>query len=319
MTDTYTMDELLSAAASAVRAPSMHNSQPWRFRLRDGGIDVCVDRDRLPAIPAREWAARISCGAAVFTLRLALAVAGKPAVVRLRPYPLGADVAAHLVPDDARPATRMEQTLYDAIERRHSNRAPFWATPVPGDVRFRLVQAARAEGAWLEMVIGASAVGAIAEITNAANRVLDRQQGYVDEIARWTRHEPARDGVHVAAAGYATEPQDLLPQRAFGARTRAPGRDYEPEPLVAVLGSAGDTDADQVNAGQALQRVLLTATDAGLAASMLSQPIEVAAAREQLRLALGRYGTPQMVMRIGYGQPGFPTPRRDVAEVVETM
>jgi nitroreductase len=318
MTDAYTMDELRSAAQSAVRAPSMHNSQPWRFRLRDGGIDVCIDRDRLPAIPAREWAARISCGAAVFNLRLALAVAGRPAAVRLRPYPLGADVAAHLVPDDARPPARMEQTLYDAIERRHSNRAPFWATPVPGDVRFRLVQAARAEGAWLEMVIGASAVGAIAEIINAANRVLDREQGYLDEIARWTRREPARDGVPVAAAGYATEPQDLLPQRAFGARTRAPGRDYEPEPLVAVLGSAGDTDADRVNAGQALQRVLLTGTDAGLAASMLSQPIEVAAAREQLRLALGRYGTPQMVMRIGYGQPGFPTPRRDVAEVLET-
>jgi nitroreductase len=319
MTGMYTMDDLGPAAAAAVRAPSMHNSQPWRFRLRDGGIDVCIDRDRLPAIPASEWAARISCGAAIFNLRLALAVAGRPAVVRLRPYPLGADVAAHLVPDDGRPPNGLERTLYDAIERRHSNRAPFWATPVPGDVRFRLVKAARAENAWLEMVIGASAVSAVAEIANAANRVLDRERGYADDLNRWIRHDPAGDGVYVGAAGYAAEPQDLLPQRAFGGRTRAPGRDYEAEPLVAVLGSAGDTEADQVTAGQALQRVLLTATDVGLSVSMLSQPIEVATAREQLRLALGRYGIPQMVLRVGYGQPGFPSPRRDVAEFIDVM
>ena len=112
-----------------------------------------------------------------------------------------------------------------------------------------------------------------------------------------------------AAGGPQGEPQDLLPSRGFGGRDRAPGRDFEPEPLVAVLGSAGNTAVDQVVAGQALQRVLLTATDAGLGVSMLSQPIEVPSAREQLRLSLGRFGTPQMVLRIGYGQPGRPTPR----------
>ena len=75
-----------------------------------------------------------------------------------------------------------------------------------------------------------------------------------------------------------------------------------------MLGSAGDSDADQLGAGQALQRVLLTAAGAGVAVSMLSQPIEVPAAREQLRLALGRYGMPQIVLRLGYGQPGLPDP-----------
>ena len=79
-----------------------------------------------------------------------------------------------------------------------------------------------------------------------------------------------------------------------------------------MLGSTGNTAVDQVIAGQALQRVLLTATDAGLGVSMLSQPIEVPGAREALRLSLGRFGTPQMVMRIGYGQPGSadPAPQR---------
>jgi hypothetical protein len=135
------------------------------------------------------------------------------------------------------------------------------------------------------MVIGPAAVEAVAEIAHAANRVLERDPAYMAELARWTRHESAPDGVPVAAGGPAGEPQDVLPQRSFGACTRAPGRDFEPEPLVAVLGTAGHTADDQIAAGQARERVLLTATDAGVATSMLSPPIEVAAAREQLRLA----------------------------------
>ena len=84
-----------------------------------------------------------------------------------------------------------------------------------------------------------------------------------------------------------------------------------------MLGTTGNTPRDQLQAGYALQHVLLTITDHGLASSMLSQPIEVPAAKEQLRIALGRPGTPQMVLRIGYGDPAPATPRRPVAEVID--
>ncbi|KAB1912142.1 nitroreductase [Micromonospora sp. AMSO31t] len=318
MTTGYTATQLRAAAADAVRAPSLHNTQPWRFRLVDGGIDLAVDPlRRLPATDPSGWGARIACGAALFNLRLALAVAGTPAAVRLRPYPGEPDVVARLVPDGPRRPTPTEQSLHGAVARRFSNRAPFWPDPVPADARWRLGEAARAEQCWLELVIGASAVNAFAEIARSAHRVLERDPTYVSERTRWIRSEQSPDGVPAAAGGPRSEPQDLLPQRGFGGRDRAPGRDYEPEPLVAVLGSTGNTATDQVVAGQALQRVLLTATDAGLAVSMLSQPIEVPGAREALRLSLGRFGTPQMVMRIGFGQPGRTTPRRPVDDVLD--
>ncbi len=314
----FTVEQLRTAATDAVRAPSLHNSQPWRFRLRDGGIEVLLDRGRrLPATDPSGWGARIACGAALFNLRLALAVAGTPATVRLRPYPTEPDVLARLVPDVPRRPTPTEQMLYGVIPHRFSNRAPFWPDPVPADVRWRLGEAARAEQGWLEMVIGVSAVNAFAEVARSANRVLERDPAYRAELAEWVRSAPAPDGVPAGAGGPLGEPQDLLPSRGFGGRSRAPGRDFEPEPLVAVLGTAGNTTTDQVVAGQALQRVLLTATDAGLGVSMMSQPIEVPGAREALRLSLGRFGTPQMVMRIGYGQPGSPTPRRSVDEVLD--
>jgi nitroreductase len=310
--------ELHAAAAAGIRAPSLHNSQPWQFRLRDGAIEVLADpRDHLAVADRIGWAVRIACGAAVFNARLALLATGVPAEVRLRPDPADPLVMAALRPGRPRPATYTERDLFAAVARRRSSREPFWPDPVPPEIRMRLVEAARAEGTWLELLIGMTALSGFAQIAQSADRVLRRDPAYQTRQSQWARTEPAGDGVPVAAGARLAEPQDLLPQRAYSDRPRAPGRDFEPEPLIAILGSTGDTAADQINAGQALQRVLLTATDAGLATSMISQPIEVTGAREQLSRSLGgRAGTPQMALRIGYGQPGSPTPRRDLAPTI---
>ncbi|MEV4352379.1 nitroreductase, partial [Actinoplanes sp. NPDC049596] len=221
----------------------------------------------------------------------------------------------------ARPATYAEVELHAAIGRRYSNRGPFWPDPVPADVRARLIAAAREESAWLDLLVGMTAIGAFAEIARSADKVLRRDTAYQAEQATWTHVDAAcagaaRDGIPVTAGAPRAEPQDLLPQRFFTDRQRVSGRDYEPEPLVGILGVAGDRPADQILAGAGLQRVLLTATAAGLDTSMISQPIEVPAAREQLRRSLGRYGWPQIVVRFGYGSPGHPAPRRDVTEVI---
>ena len=310
--------ELRAAAAAGIRAPSMANSQPWQFRLREGAIEVLANpRDHLAMADRIGWAVRIACGAVVFNARLALLANGTPADVRLRPDPADPLVMAALRPGRLRPATYPESDLFAAVGRRRSSREPFWPDPVPAQVRMRLVDAAHAEGAWLELLIGRTALSAFAQIAHSADRVLRRDPAYQARLSQWIRTEAAGDGVPVGAGARLAEPQDLLPQRAYSDRPRAPGRDFEEEPLIAILGSTGDTATDQINAGQALQRVLLTATDAGLATSMISQPIEVTGAREQLKRSLGgRAGTPQMALRIGYGQPGSPTPRLDLEQVI---
>jgi hypothetical protein len=313
----YVEADLRRAATAGVRAPSMHSTQPWRFRLRDGTIEILADPTRqLSVADSRGWAVRLACGAAVYNARLALAAAGTPAQTTVRPDPADLDLIARLIPAPKRPPTYAEQDLYNAIPRRHSNRAPFFPNPVPPQTRIRLLQAARSEGAWLDLLVGMTALSGFAEITQSADRVLRRDVTYQSEMAGWTHIDLAPDGVPVPAGAHTAEPQDLLPQRSFTEHRRAPGRDYEAEPLIGVLGVPGDGKTDQIVAGQALQKVLLTATDAGLAASMLSQPIEVPAARDQLRRSLRRAGIPQIALRIGYGQPGTAAPRRDLADVL---
>jgi len=313
----YTEADLRRAAAAGIRAPSLHNTQPWLFRLRAGTIDILADPVRQLAVADRSgWAIRLACGAAVYNARLALAVAGTPAQVTLRPDYTEPDLIARLTPGAERPPTYAEHDLFAAIPRRHSNRAPFWPNPVPAETRVRLIEAARTEEAWLDLLVGMTALSGFAEIAQSADRVLRRDVAYQSEMVGWTHADTAPDGVPVTAGAPAPEPQDLLPQRSFADHRRAPGRDYEPEPLVGILSVPGDSRIDQIVAGQALQKVLLTATDAGLAASMLSQPIEVPAARDQLRRSLGRAGIPQLAVRLGYGQPSHPSPRRDLDDVL---
>jgi nitroreductase len=310
--------DFVAVVRTAVLAPSMHNTQPWRFRLLPDGIEVLADPERmLPVADRSGWAARIACGAALFNLRLALAVRGTPAEVRLLPDPADPWLIARLRPDDPRPPTPDERRLYEVVPRRHSNRVPFLEQPVPLDVRARLVAAARTEDGWLDLLTGPAAVELAAELAHAAQEALDRDDAYRAELAAWTRTDgSATDGVPVSVGGPAPRPYDLLPRRNFGGRELVGLLDYEREPLVAVLGAAGDWPADQVRAGQALQRVLLTATEHGLAASMMSQPIEVPAVREQVRLALGRRGAPQMLLRFGYALTTHGSPRRPVEDVV---
>jgi hypothetical protein len=135
-------------------------------------------------------------------------------------------------------------------------------------------------------------------------------------VAEWSQASRTTDGIAAGAAGIQPAPQDLFSLRDFGGPARAAGRDYEPDPLVGVLGTTADTVTDQLTAGYALQHVLLVATADGLAVSMLSQPIEVTAAREQLTISIRRRCVPQMVLRIGYGQPVKASPRRPIEDVL---
>ncbi|MEB3369989.1 Acg family FMN-binding oxidoreductase [Saccharopolyspora mangrovi] len=308
------------AIRCAGRAPSLHNRQPWRFRLAEHVIEVHADpQRRLPATDPDDRELRLACGAALLNLRLALQHAGVRPVVdppsRMGPPTVLAEVRS----GGWSAQTPVERALYEAIPRRRTNRRPFQETPVPSGDRHALVSAAQREQGWLHL-LPRSELDRFAEMVQRAHRVQMEDERFRAEFERWTgRSRETREGVPAAASGPQPEPQDLWVVRDFSSGTaseRVAGKDFEREPLLAVLCSQHDGRADDVLAGQAMQRVLLTACVHGLSASLLSQVVEVPETREELRSLLGGSQHPQAVLRFGYGSPTPETPRREPTDLL---
>ncbi|WP_327004472.1 nitroreductase [Dactylosporangium sp. NBC_01737] len=311
---TWDQETFAAAVGDAVWAPSIHNSQPWRFRRTEDGVDVLVDQRRvLPVSDPEGRAARVSCGATVFNLGLALAVAGAPAVCTVRPG--GASV--HLARDVGRAATPLERRLHRQIRRRHTNRAPFAETHVDAGVVTQLEEAVAREGGWLDFAADEPTLTSLAALTRQADAQLRVNPRYVAELRAWSESaDLAVEGVGRQAAGAAPHPAELMPRRDFGGPEHDDTRDPTRGPAVAVFGVHGDHAVDEIRAGIVLQRLLLLAADLGLAVAMYSQPIEMPVVRERLRLAVRRAHSPQLVLRFGYAPTTCYTNRRPVADVI---
>jgi nitroreductase len=308
------VDELLTAATAA---PSMHNTQPWRFRVSNDTVELRADRERmLPVTDPTGRAVHIACGAALLNLRLAAAVAGREPVVQLLPdpdQPLLLATVRLAGPHHAGPG---ERELHAAITRRHTNRGPFSGRPVPPMVAAELADAARVEGAILHVLDGNETARVLYLIRDAERGWL-ADPAYRAELARWAGGPRDRDGISDSSLG-PRSPGPPAPVREFTpGRPRPAGyASFEEHPQLAVLSTRFGGQAHWLLAGQALQRVLLTATARGIAASPLTQPLETADAWLIRDPRSGRE-EPQMILRLGYGLPVPPTPRRPVPEVLD--
>jgi hypothetical protein len=304
--------DLADCVRAATLAPSIHNTQPWQFHVRDNGVDVYADwRRRLDVIDPNGRQLTISVGAALMNLRLAVHQSGWESVVQVLAegetsrLVAAVDVVGRAVPDP------VLGELAGSMPRRHTNRQPFTPDPVPKTAAHDLVAAAEVEGASLE-VASDSARAHIVRLIHAAEAQLRDEGVYPAELAGSTRPRPARHG---RGAWHAVE---AVPLRDFGMMTphrRGPVESDETYPTILVLSTDGDDRLDWVRAGQALERVWLTAVARGLAIAPMSQPLEVPRLRSEVtgsdpaRLA-------QVLLLVGYAPPTTATPRRDVSDVL---
>jgi nitroreductase len=305
-------EQVRTVLASAALAPSAHNSQPWRFRCTTRAIELYADLDRgLPITDPDQQELLIACGAAVLNLRLAIRAQGRRYDLRLLPDPKNPDLLASLRPTGAHPITSAERLLADAITKRRTHRRPFASTPVPIAARNELRRAAEMEHAWLATLHGPQ-LSALQPLLRAAHRVQLATPGFMAEWRHWVNKTDAlRDGPGGSDIGWRPEPTGVWVSRDAG--SRPPGRDAEPEPLTMAIGSADDSRLSRLRAGQAMQRVLLAATAAGLSASFVTPPIEVPSTRAELRAILGGGVWPQAVLRLGYATPTPGAPHRPAA------
>ncbi|CAL9504710.1 Putative NAD(P)H nitroreductase [Actinosynnema sp. ALI-1.44] len=312
-----TGEEVADALRTASLAPSLHNTQPWLFRLAPDRIELHPDPDRrLPATDPEDRELRLSCGAALFNLRLGLRRHGVEPIVSLLP---GADAPGALAVVRrgwSTPFDEETRALWEAVPVRRSNRAPFRDQAVPVAHRTALARAAERERSWLHFVLDAEERARFQRLAARAHAIQTADEGVRRELAAWTGERVSPDGVPPASAGLKPAPRDDWAMRDFQAAERPPGQEYEHDPLVAVLCSFYDGPVGELRAGKALQRVLLTATTLGLSVSFLTQAIEVRPVRDEVRRSLGGAVLPQTMLRIGFGSPVPPTPRRAVEDLL---
>jgi hypothetical protein len=315
----------------AVLAPSGHNTQPWRFVIDDDAVHIHVDRGReLSALDPGGRELLMSCGAALFHLRTAAHHYGYAPVVRTWPRQAagedredGERIATFRL-GPACEASLREHRLFSAILRRRTHRGAFDDRPVPSAEVDRLRRAAEKEGAHLDVVADADR-DALARLVTEADHVLASDPDVRREWAEWgvAAGEDRDDGIPNEARGWSLLRAHAAPYLVHlpGGFAKIAGETADrvrTAPLLLVLSTLDDSKSAWLEAGQALDRVLLKATSFGLYASFLNHPLKVAWLRPQVADLLCPDRYPQAILRVGFSaDPPTATPRRPAESVTE--
>ncbi|GIH21754.1 NAD(P)H nitroreductase [Acrocarpospora phusangensis] len=320
-----TRDDLEAVVEAAAWAPSVHNSQPWSFALDEDEIILRADTDRrLRAADPEGRELLLSCGAALFNVRTAIRATGCEPLVRMLPDPDRPALVARVRIGPAGAVEEETKMLREEIPRRRTHRAGFIPRPVPPRLLDLLVKEAEREGARLTPVRSVGAVRVLAALTSAAQDVQAQDRSFSLEMIRWGRPPGSRHRDGVPADAYPQQARRTYPH--FAQRDYARGQgwgDRGDQPMatqtgvVALLTTGGDTRADWIQAGQALQAVLLHASAYGVCAAFHTQLLEFRHLRDFVREELCSPEFPQMVMRLGYPVRHTRGVRRTLPDVLE--
>ncbi|MFC7530106.1 Acg family FMN-binding oxidoreductase [Actinoplanes sp. GCM10030250] len=319
MTEDADVRSVLARAANAARfAPSIHNTQPWRWIVFGDRLELhrVTDRQLRFQDPDRHMLL-ISCGTALHHARIALTAEGR----QHRVERVGADPLAVVHPGERVAVDPAAIRHFEQLSVRHTDRRTVTGDAVTGDILDVLVKAAEQAGARLH-VLGRDQVIELAVLVEQAQKAEDADELLRAESTTWVGGGRAA-GTGIPDANLPAElPPTTVAERDFGASgTLAAGSGHDTAATYALLYGPGDEAVDWLRAGEALSAVWLTASEHGVALLPLSGPVEVASTRHQLRRLLGGIGFPHMVMRLGTFDSARPvparTPRLPTEQVVE--
>ncbi|WP_336082792.1 Acg family FMN-binding oxidoreductase [Nocardia sp. SSK8] len=304
----------------AVRAPSVHNTQPWRWRVGSDRVELFADFGaRLTATDPLARALMVSCGAALHHLSVAFAMLGWRTEIERLP---DADRPDHLatIRCAPQPPSRADIDLAAAILVRQSDRRRFPGPPVAGADLRAITRRAAAFGAAARHVPDQLLPDLARPMRRAAARHVNDPE-YLAELAEWSGCHGASIGVPARNAT-AARPSGEMPVRVFAGTELTEFTDAPDSAHWLVVCTPRDHRLAQLRAGEATSAMLLEATSRGLATSLQSEPLGMLDLRAEIRATvLQECAYPHVMIRVGAmpyaAAPLESTPRRSVDEVLE--
>jgi nitroreductase len=297
-------DALAAAVAAAGLAPSIHNTQPWRWHVTGDGLDLRLESSRLLDVTDPDARlAILSCGTALHHARVSLAAQGWRATATRIPDPADPEHLAHLQVDGPARVEPLTVRRAQTIGLRHTDRRPLTGPRIGPAELTAIITAVKAEGALLH-VLSRDQVLDLATAADHAQRTEAHETGWQAELAYWTGGtRPTGTGIPDTAIP-AQASQTTVPGRDFGHHGDLPiSSGHDQSATFAILYGHGDQPLDWLHAGEALSAAWLTATEIGVNLLPLSATIEMVSTRQAMRVLLSSVGYPYLVLRLGTTDP----------------
>lgn len=313
---------LISVVTLACRAPSVHNSQPWRWVAEDGVLRLFFDPHRAPhATDPSGREAIISCGALLDHLAVAASAVGWNTHIARFPNPSDLNHLATVTFHSGQVVTDADKARTDAILRRHTDRLPFMAPVDRPAVESLLRDAVDPQRAVLT-ALPDSARPQLAEASELSEALRRNDTYYHAELQWWTANFEKSEGIPYGVLVSAEDRDRVGVARAFptGGQSESRPEVDRDQSMIVVLSTFGDGRREALGCGEALSAVLLEATLANLATCTLTHLTELPESRDIIRRLTGGHADPQVLIRVGEVPDSgeLPrTPRRPLAEVLQ--
>jgi hypothetical protein len=323
MDATLDTEVLKKAVRLACRAPSVHNSQPWRWVAEGGVLRLFVDRRR--TVPGTDYSGReviISCGAVLNHLCVAMTAAGWDPKIERFPNPNDPDLLASVEFSPLDHVTDARHRRAEAILQRRTDRLPL-GRPTYWDLFEPVLRSTFDDSLVTLDVLSDDVRPLLVEASQLTEALRRDDSSYHAELEWWTSSFVLTEGMPPSALVSDKERWRVDVGRDFPIRSHADRRgevkaDWS---KILVLSTPEDTRADVLRCGEVLSTVLLECTMAGMATCTLTHLIEMDESREVVRSLIEQGGHPQVVIRAGIAPPmehlPAPTPRRPLGDVLQ--
>lgn len=311
---------LLTLVHYATQAANGHNTQPWKFAVKDNAIEIHPDTSRrLSVVDPHDREMWISLGCSLENLLVAARALGYATEVT---YPDQADfIRVQLTAD-----TPQANPLFDAIPLRQNTRSAYDGRLIKNEDLDQLQSLQLEPGVTLQFATNPQAMETFLEYVNLGNLAQYADTAFVDELIEWLRFNKKEalsslDGLYSACSGNPQVPRFIGQMFVAGTKPQqqadADATKFRTSPVAVVIASQADNKTSWVHTGQVYERFALMTTSLNIKSAFLNQPIEVAELRSQFQSAIGLGNSlPQLLVRFGYADAMPKSLRRSVEQVL---